>query len=137
MYIYEIGAISCFYKSNQSELATSWRNIIDMWAGYKDNVKTFNPTKYYRPDNIKLNTTDKLAVDQNEYFLNKCDFAIANLDNLMESPGSIYELVRFKIMGKPVIAFGQEQWSPHIKSCITYFAKDLENALDTIEELFL
>ena len=136
MFIYEIGAITWYNKTDQMYRAMNWRKEIDLWA--KDNyIETFNPAITYEKElNQEYNLN--LCVVQNDYYINKCDIAIINLDNLDKSPGSIYELVRFKLLNKPVIAFGECDWSknPHIASCITQTCKNLEDVLNLISIMF-
>ena len=119
MYLYEAGALTIHKNRNEFYKANDWRKEIDKWAEDLDNVNTFNPAIDFIS---KKNHTysDKLIVDQNEYYLNKCDIMICNLDEIDFSPGTQYELVRFKDMNKPVITFGNKHWSPHINSCISY-----------------
>jgi len=119
MYLYLGGALTIYKNRNEFYKANNWRKEIDKWAEDLDNVKTFNPAKDFLEE-INHTYSDKLIVDQNEYYLNKCNIMICNLDEIDFSPGTIYELVRFKDMNKPVIAFGNKHWSPHINSCISH-----------------
>jgi nucleoside 2-deoxyribosyltransferase len=107
-----------------------WRKQLDDWCKY-NNIKTFNP---YLNFVVEKNHTysDKLIVDQNEYYLNKADIMVCNLDDILESPGTQYELVRFKDMKKPVIAFGSPTWSPHINSCISQHCETLDDVIELI-----
>lgn len=133
MYIYEIGSITYFAKNDELEKVSQWRDTLDDWAN--DKINTFNPVKtYLRERNHSY--CNKMIVDQNEYYINKCDIAVANLDKIDYSPGSIYELARFKMQGKPVIAIGEKHWSPHIDSCISQYCKDINEVLDLLDNMF-
>ncbi len=136
MYIYEIGAITKYYRDSTPEKAFVWRDEIDYWAGQRRGVNTFNACKAYNPNTLHLNNLGRIGVDQNEYFINKCDIAICNMEDIEASPGSIYELVRFKMQGKPVIAFGAPNWSPHLMSCISCVVPTLQDALDLLDTMF-
>jgi hypothetical protein len=137
MYIYEIGCMTYFYKQGTPEMAITWRKEVDAWAKSKKNVNTFNPSKAYNMTTLDLNTLGNIGVDQNDYFLKKCDVALCNLLMIERSPGSIYELTTCKKDVKPIIAFGIPSWSPHIMSCISCVVPDLPQALSLIEHMFL
>jgi nucleoside 2-deoxyribosyltransferase len=128
MYLYEIGAITKHWNKDEYSKASNWRVRVDFWARGTSYVKTFNPFKYYvSAQNIDVDM--RTVVVQNEYFINKCNIAICNMEDIEDSPGSIYELTRFKTQGKPVIAFGQPSKSPHIMSCLTCVVATLEEGL--------
>lgn len=135
MFIYEIGALTHYYKNNQIEKGLEWRVQLDNWARAND-IKTFNPGITYLNE-INHTYNSKLIVDQNDYYINKCDIAVANLNDIDFSPGSIYELVRFKELRKPVIAFGKNMhWSPHINSCISHQCDDLGEVIELLRNMF-
>ena len=133
MYIYECGALTYYHRNNEMQKATEWREKLDKWAN--NNVKTYNPAKTFLKE-INHTYDARACVDQNEYYLSKCDIMVVNLDDIDFSPGSIYELVRFKDMRKPVIAFGIKHWSPHINSCISNHCETLDDAIELIENMF-
>lgn len=134
MRIYEIGTLSYYHRINQIEKGLKWRQELDNWA--KDNnIKTFNPALTFLKE-INHSYDDKMCVDQNEYYINKCDIAVVNISDITYSPGSIYELVRFKSLCKPVIAFGEKHWSPHINSCISNYCKDLVEVQTLLINMF-
>lgn len=134
MFIYEIGVISYYKEQGVLWKAIDWRRKLDRWA--KDNkIKTFNPMNTYQ---IEMNHTysDKAIVEQNDYYINKADIAVANMNDIEKSPGSIYEIVRFKDLRKPVIAFGEKVWSPHINSCITHQCDSLDECIELLVNMF-
>ena len=134
MFIYEIGAITCHYRNQEFEKATTWRNQIDKWA--KDNcIKTFNPNLTYQIE-VNHSYDPKMCLAQNDYYIRKCDIAVVNMHDIESSPGSIYELTRFKEMRKPVIGFGEKHWSPHLNSCISHQCDSLDEVLELISNMF-
>lgn len=135
MYIYEVGAITFHHRQNQIHKATEWRDKLDAFA--KDNnIKTFNPAIDFLRE--KDTYYERLCVDQNDYYINKCDIAIANLNDIDFSPGSLYELVRFKELRKPVIAFcdNGRHWSPHINSCVSQYCETLDDCIGVLVTMF-
>jgi nucleoside 2-deoxyribosyltransferase len=131
MFIYEIGALTHLYKTNQFNKAIEWRQKLDNWA--KDNgVGTFNPVLTWQKE-INHTYGYGLVVDQNDYYINKSDIAVADLNFIDFSPGSIYELTRFKELRKPVIAFSDKMhWSPHINFSITQKVDTLEDVIELL-----
>lgn len=134
MFIYEIGALTYYNRINQIEKGLKWRKELDNWAN-DNNIKTFNPgLTYIRERNHTYNPN--MCVAQNDYYIDKCDIAIANLYDIDFSPGSIYELVRFKELRKPVVAFGNKHWSPHINFCISHQCENLEEVIELLCNMF-
>jgi len=136
MFIYTIGALTYYYKIGTPEKGSIWRTNILEWAGDND-AFAFDPSiTYKRERNHKYDP--RMCVDQNDYYIEKCDIAIVNLSDLEKSPGSIYELVRFKEQKKPVIAFGKSEidWSPHINSCISQKCETLEDVIELLVNMF-
>ena len=134
MYIYEIGALTYYHRTNQIEKGLKWRSDLDIWAK-NVNVKTYNPGLTFMKE-FNHTYSPRTCVDQNDYYMVKCDIAVANLNDIDNSPGSIYELVRFKELRKPVIAFGDKHWSPHINSCITHQCDSLDEAIKLLCNMF-
>jgi len=135
MYIYEAGCLTHYYRNNEMNKAIEWRNKLDKWAN-NNNVETYNPAKTFLKE-VNHTYDPRACVDQNEYYLSKCDIMVVNLDDIDFSPGSIYELVRFKDMRKPVIAFGTKHWSPHINSCISNHCEDgIEGVIELLINMF-
>ena len=130
MFLYEIGALTYFDKINEFNRAIEWREVLDSWA--KDNnIKVFNPVITWLKE--KNHTySDKMIVDQNDYYINRANIAVASLDSIDYSPGSIYELARFKELKKPVIAFGVPHWSPHINSCISQRVDTIDDVIELL-----
>jgi nucleoside 2-deoxyribosyltransferase len=134
MNIYEAGPLTIYHKNKEFHKATEWRNKVDEWAESTFNY-TFNPAKtFLKERNHTYN--DRMCVDQNEFYLSKCDIMIVCLDDIDCSPGTQYELVRFKDMRKPVIAFGKKHWSPHINSCISNHCETIEDVLELLGSMF-
>ena len=104
IYLYLAGSLTYLLTHNMFYKATRWRNDLDTWA-LDNGIKTFNPAKVYSVEK-NHNYSDKMIVDQNNFFLNKTTIMVVQLEYLDQSPGTIYELISYKTMGKPVIAFG-------------------------------
>lgn len=136
MFIYTIGALTFYYRAGQPEKGHIWREQLGNWAN-DNGIKIFDPAITYAKE-INHSYNNKMCVDQNNYYINKCDIAIVNLNDLSESPGSVFELVRFKELGKPVIAFGECKWnwSPHIQYCISNQCKTLDKAIELLSNMF-
>jgi nucleoside 2-deoxyribosyltransferase len=136
LYIYEAGCLTKLYKENKFDIATKWRKELDIWAKIHG-CKTFNPALTYQiPDNHKY--SGMMAVKQNDFYLDATNIMIVQLDYLDCSPGTQYELTGYKLMGKPVIAFGDNplSWSPHVMSCITEVCKDIDDVIKLLENMF-
>jgi len=134
MNIYEIGCLTKYHRDNEFYKGLNWRKELDEWAE-SCYIYTYNPAiVFLKETNQTYNT--KLCVDQNDYYIHKCDIAVANLTDIEYSPGSIYELVRFKELRKPVIAFGKSHWSPHINSCISHQCETLEDVKEILVNMF-
>lgn len=134
MFIYEAGALTYYYKNNIFEMGLTWRNKLDEWA--KDNnIKTFNPAVTFMKE-INHSYSPNMCIAQNDYYIEKCDICVVNLDDIDFSPGSIYELVRFKELRKPVIGFGKKHWSPHINSCISNQCESLDEVIELLCNMF-
>ena len=136
MFIYTIGALTMYYRTGVPDKGRVWRRIVQAW-GQDNDVQVFDPSITYERERNHLYDS-KMCVDQNDFYISKCDIAIVNLDDLEDSPGSIYELVRFKEQRKPVIAFGTTKfdWSPHINSCISNKCESLDDAMELIVNMF-
>jgi len=136
MFIYEAGTLTYYFKKNKFHNSTIWREKLDNWANDAD-CDTFNPAKNFV---IEKNHTysDKLVVDQNDYYINNSDICVVCIDDIDQSPGTIYELTRFKEQRKPVIAFGSQgkHWSPHINSCISEYCDTIEDVIDLLMNMF-
>ena len=128
--IYLAGNISYFHKTNQYYKATDWRSRLidqlldDIAINCESKWNWFDPTLNFEDNVIAAN--NKTILQQNNYYLDKSDIMVVNLDKLEESPGTIYEIIYFGRKGKPVIAFGYSEWvkSPHISEFITCILKE-------------
>lgn len=136
LYIYTAGTLSYLNKIKQLYMALNWREELEQWAS-DNNVKIFNPaTTFLKEKNHHY--SDKIIVQQNDFFLNACNLMVVQLDFIDYSPGTQYEMTTFKHMQKPVIAFGKEKhWSPHINSCISHQCDNIEDVIELINNMFL
>jgi nucleoside 2-deoxyribosyltransferase len=134
MFIYEIGCLTKYHRDNEFHKGLDWRIELDDFA-MDNQIETYNPAITFMKE-INHTYNPRLCVDQNDYYIQKCDIAVANLDDIESSPGSIYELVRFKELRKPIIAFGSKHWSPHINSCISHQCDTLEEVIKLLCMMF-
>lgn len=103
MLIYLADYMSYYYENSESQKAEHWRNIAK--ERLKDiGISTFDPTLYYKNNYLY---DSNLMVQQNEYYLEKADVILVNLNDLDKSYGTIYELVYAHALEKPILAFGR------------------------------
>jgi len=134
MYIYTIGALTYYHRNNCIKEGLMWRNDLGLWAK-NNNIKIFNPGLTYLKE-INHTYNPKVAVEQNDFYIAKSNIGVVKLNHIDYSPGSIYELVRFKEQRKPVIAFGKNHWSPHINYCISHQCDTLEEVKELLCNMF-
>lgn len=132
--VYLAGAISYFYKTNQQERATIWREKAEKFLNDYD-IKCFNPCK--EPKECWSYPQNGL-IKQNYFYLKNCDIILVNLDMINDSVGTIWELSIAWNEHKPVIAFGKTPWieRPHMKSLIDVRFNKLEEALNYISDMY-
>lgn len=134
MLIYLAGCMSYYYENNNPEKAEHWRGIAK--EKLKDiGISTFDPTLHYK-NNYFYNSD--LMVQQNEYYLNKADLILVNLDDLDKSYGTIYELVCAHALGKQILAFGSTviYGHPHLKHILQNCFGTLDEVLDFIDTVY-
>jgi nucleoside 2-deoxyribosyltransferase len=135
MFIYQAGPLTYYHRNNMMHKATEWRDQLDEWA--KSNyIHAYNPAKTFLKERNHT-YDDNIVVAQNNYYINKSDICVVCLDDVDYSPGTIFELTRFKELGKPVISFGKRHWSPHIKSCISHHCDGgVEEVMEVLCNMF-
>jgi len=138
LYIYEAGALTYPFKNNLFDKATQWRDKLDKFA-LDNGILTFNPaTTFLKEKNHTY--SGAMAVKQNDFYLDKSNIMIVQMDYLDFSPGTQYELTVYKWMKKPVIAFRLDgepfHWSPHIMSCITETCESIEEIMELLSNMF-
>ena len=136
IYLYLEVSLTYLFKYNMFYKATRWREDLDNWAS-DNNIRTFNPAKVYSVErNHKY--SDKMIVEQNNFFLKQTTIMVVQLEYLDQSPETIYELALYKAMGKPIIAFGKEKhWSPHVNYCISHHCETEEEVIELLTNMFL
>jgi len=136
IYIYSAGSLTYLKKIGKLQKAFEWREKLEDWA--KDNdAKIFNPATTFKKE-VNLGYSEKIIVQQNEFFLQKSTIMVVQLDYLDYSPGTIYEMVLFKSMNKPIIAFGENKhWSPHMNYCISQHCNTIEDTIELLNNMFL
>lgn len=139
--IYMMGAITHHEKNNELYKAITWRNELaqellnlnaDLCANKFD---WFDPTYRYEQN---LNYSNQTIIKQNEYYLNKCDIGIVNLDCLEFSPGTLFEIFYYYLQHKPVLAFGYSNIinQPHVKSSITELFPNIEYIIKYLRNMY-
>jgi len=136
MYIYEASCMTHYHRNNELHKASEWRDKLDAWAE-SCFIYTFNPVKTFLKE-MNHTYSEKVIVDQNNYYINKSDICVVCINDIDFSPGTIFELTRFKELGKPVIAFGEQgrHWSPHINCCISNYCETLDDVIELLGNMF-
>lgn len=131
---YLAGCITYYYNNNIMNKATEWRKIARHRLS-ANGIKGFDPSVYFK-ENLEYDT--KSVPYQNLSYLQRSEFILINLNELNNSPGTIFELAWAFILKKPVIAFGKCDWSaqPHIRESITITFPNLEDAIDYIATMY-
>jgi nucleoside 2-deoxyribosyltransferase len=140
--IYMGGCISYFHCNNEYNKATAWRvklaqKLLDLNAKLCDNhFDWFDPTINFE-DNIHTANV-RTVVQQNNHYLDKCDIMVVNLEQLDNSPGTIYEIVYYTIKNKPIIAFNYNKLihSPHISIGITEKLDTLDDVVEYLHSYY-
>ena len=132
--IYTAGAMTTHYINNEPEKAEKWRLKVSD-AFYNKDIKVFNPCINY---SINKTYESKGVVYQNIHYLERSDIIILNLDELEESPGTLFELYYFFLHQKPVIAFGCNEIynQPHIHESITIRFDTLNESIQYIKNMY-
>lgn len=141
--LYMAGAISTHFDNKEYHKATQWRiqlaqKLLDLNADLCDNhFDWFDPTINFE-DNV-YTANAKTVVQQNNYYLDKCDIMVVNLEDLDKSPGTIYEIVYFTIKNKPIIAFNNNKLihSPHISVGITDKLDTLDDVVEYLKSYYI
>jgi len=136
MLVYSAGCMNYYHETNTfEEKAIKWRlKLKDELS--KLNIDLFDPTLNFNSNLIYSNRSVKL---QNQYYLDKSDILIVNLENLDKSPGTLWEIYYANFKNKIILAFGNNKWynSPHIKDSITEKFNDIDEVIEYIKNLYL
>lgn len=140
--LYLSGCMSYYYTKGEYHKATEWRielaqKLLDSNADICSNhFNWFDPTLNFK-DNVQV-ANNKTVVQQNNYYLDKCDIMIVNLDNINQSMGTLYEVFYYKIHNKPVIAFGDTEWinNPHLAESITIRLDTLDDVVEYLSDYY-
>lgn len=134
MLVFLSGSIESHYKNNELHKSISWRNYLTKELA-RLNIETFNPCANL--DHIMAYTNSSL-VKQNIYYLQNSDLVVVNMHNILNSPGTIFELTCCYLNHKATIGFGDHKGitSPHILSAIDEFVDDEDAVIKYIENLY-
>jgi len=113
--------------------AEQWRQWFKSQLARYD-IKCFDPTVNFK---INLKQPSEGIVVQNDFFLDKCNMIIVNMKMIEQSPGTMYEIFKYKWQQKPVLAFGKYEKQPHIDSAIDVWFLAKEELLDYIIAMYL
>jgi nucleoside 2-deoxyribosyltransferase len=135
MLVFLSGAINLHYKNNEMQKSIEWREYLSKELE-KLNIKCYNACENF--DHIIVNYTNSSLVKQNLYYLKNSDLTVVNLDNILSSPGTIFELTYCYLNQKAVISFGdyKEITSPHILSCIDEYLENEDAVIKYIKNLY-
>lgn len=140
--LYLAGAISYLKEIDEYDKAILWRiQLINKLTDLNNKLgyikyRCFDPTINFEEN---YNTaSNKTVVQQNDFYLDNCDILIVNLEYLDKSPGTLYEIYKYKFLNKPVIAFGNNKWAdkPHVAESITVKLKDIDEVIDYLESYY-
>lgn len=137
MLIYLAGAISLYHKYDEMWRCRDWRDRVTNYIEHVHDIgKTFDPTINFERNLTHCN--GKSVLQQNRHYVKKSDLVIVNLEDLDESPGTLWEIFIASEMGIPVIAFGSCKWeySPHVAESITIKFESLKDVLNHIHLLY-
>ena len=140
--LYLAGAISYLKEIDEYDKAILWRiQLINKLTDLNNKLgyikyRCFDPTTNFE-ENDKT-ASNKTIVQQNDYYLDKCDIMIVNLEHLDKSPGTLYEIYKYKFLNKPVIAFGNNDWAdkPHVVESITVCLSNIDGVVDYLESYY-
>lgn len=140
--LYLCGAMNYPKLINRYDEAISWRIELTRKLTELNREKGYIKYQWFDPT-INFEENDKVAnsktiVQQNDFYLERCDIIIANLAFLHKSPGSVYEIFKYKFLGKPVIVFGDNSWisSPHISESITVHLDNIDDVVNYLENFY-
>jgi nucleoside 2-deoxyribosyltransferase len=135
MEIYIAGTLTYFNLIDEWHRATEWRKQLIEFLD-DNNIKYFNPVyTFEKQDNHNLD--HKLIVQQNKYYLDRADIMIVSLDEILQSPGTQWEIVYASVVKNiPVIAIGDKHWSPHINYGISQYCKNVDEVLNVLCNMF-
>jgi len=128
--------MSHYLKINEADKMHQWRNEATTYLN-DIGIRVFNPAKFFIT-NSSYNSIGILP--QNKHYVkNDCGMALASLEYLEESGGSVWELGAFSIQDKPIIAFGETKWKDvaHIRDSISMHFNTLQEALEYIESMYV
>jgi len=134
MLVFLSGAIDSHYRNNEMHKSITWREYFTRELG-KMGIKCFNPCENF--DHI-INYTKTSHVKQNLYYLEKSDLVVVNLHNILNSPGTIFELTYCYLNHKATISFGDYKHitSPHILSAIDEYFENEDEVIEYIKNLY-
>lgn len=134
MLCYLAGSISEYQRRGELEKAIQWRVEAKEALRYIG-IKVFDPTINYETNKLFSN---KSKVHENNYYLEKSNIMLLNLEYLNFSPSSLFALFRFWDNHKPVIAFGKNEiiYNPEVEDSISIVFPYMDKALEYIQKSY-
>jgi nucleoside 2-deoxyribosyltransferase len=125
--IYLIGAMTHYVTIGENDRMYDWRDKAKTYLN-EINIDVFDPSANFI-NNCRYDS--KSILPQNKFYARECQMAIANLEYLEHSGGSVWEFGAFSIQDKPIIAFGKTKWESvaHVRDAISI-------KFDTLNEVF-
>lgn len=134
MLVFLSGSIESHYRNNEMQKSINWREYLAKELGKLD-IKSFNPCA--KLDQI-VSYSNSSLVKENVYYLEKSDLVVVNLHNILNSPGTIFELTYCYLNHKATISFGdyKQITSPHILAAIDEYLDDEDDVIKYIDNLY-
>jgi nucleoside 2-deoxyribosyltransferase len=135
MLVYLAGAIGWYIRNNKLNECLEWRVSLTEKLNMLD-VKCFNACTNLK-ENMSYSNLSNLK--QNLFYLSESDLIIVNMDHILESPGTIFELTYCYLKQKPVIGLGFNEdvhSSLHLSLCIDQCLKDEGEVLECVKNLY-
>ena len=130
--IYLGGSMSEKLKQGRFDEAVRWRQsakdlLIDNGIDVFDPTSGFEVNKNFEPCGIPM---------QNLTYVKKCDLLLVNLEYILKSPGTLFEMTSFYVLQKPIVAYGSLTNCSHIDDIITMYMGCLDDCLKYIVSMY-
>ena len=108
-YVYLAGAMSCYFKENNIEKATKWREKAEEYfENNTDNFKCINPMRYFSiGSNYHTSDFEPMRFDLRK--VKESRALLVNLEDLYRSTGTNDEILQAWLCDIPVIGFLEDE----------------------------
>ena len=109
-FVYLAGAMSCYYKENEIEKATKWREKTEHYFTYfTDNLTCINPIRFFAiGDNYHTSDFEPMKFDLRK--VKESRAVLVNLEDLYRSLGTSDEIMYAWLNDVPVIGFLEDEF---------------------------